>query len=151
MNYYEPYTLVHSTATGINQHDPMTWEVYGPQFVKAEKLDQSAAVVCDTLHDWLKSSTPDQRGAFVDTLFRYVESTRATRMSDLTNEKWKSLMVMVGNRKDVSVETRRVFNRLMAQAITLGFGNVVERGRNRALAQLKPSAAGKEDREGDDI
>jgi len=147
MHYYEPYTVVHSTATGINQHDPMTWEVYGPRFEEAGKLDSSATVVCETLHDWLKTSTADQRGAFVDTLFRYVETTRATRMSDLTGEKWKSLMTMVGNRKELDVEARRVFNRLMAQAITLGFGNVVEHGRNRAFAQRRPLAAEAESRE----
>ena len=42
---------------------------------------------------------------------------------------------MVGNRKDVDPETRRVFNRLMAQAVTLGFGNVMDRVRGRKDAE----------------
>ena len=131
MDYCRPYTVVHSVASGLSQHDPLTWQVYGPKFEEMESIDRNASVVCETLHEWLDNSTPEQRGAFVDTLFRLVDTTEATRMSDLLGAKLKSLLIMVGNRKDVEPETRRVFNRLMAQAITLGFGNVMDRVRNR--------------------
>ena len=131
MDYYEPYTVVHSTASGISQHDPMSWQVYGPQFETLGDVDQTAKVTRDTLHDWLKNSTPEQRADFVDTLFRLVDTTKATRMSDLTSEKLRSLVTMVGNRREVNPETRRVFNRLVAQAVTLGFGNVIDRVRGR--------------------
>ncbi len=131
MDYYEPYTVVHSTASGISQHDPMTWQIYGPQFVTRPSVDQTAKVTRDTLHNWLRNSTPEQRADFVDVLFRLVDTTKATRMSDLTGEKFRSLLTMVGNRKEVNPEARRVFNRLMAQAVTLGFGNVIDRVRGR--------------------
>ena len=131
MDYYEPYTVVHSTASGISQHDPMTWQIYGPQFVTLPNVDQTAKVTRDTLHNWLQNSTPEQRADFVDVLFRLVDTTKATRMSDLTGEKFRSLLTMVGNRKEVNPEARRVFNRLMAQAVTLGFGNVIDRVRGR--------------------
>jgi hypothetical protein len=131
MDYYEPYTVVHSTASGISQHDPMTWQIYGPQFVTRPDVDQTAKVTRDTLHNWLQNSTPEQRADFVDVLFRLVDTTKATRMSDLTGEKFRSLLTMVGNRKEVNPEARRVFNRLMAQAVTLGFGNVIDRVRGR--------------------
>jgi acetyl esterase/lipase len=131
MDYYEPYTVVRSTASGISQHDPMTWKVYGPRFETLASVDQTAIVVRDTLHEWLQNSTPEQRAAFVDALFGMVETTKATRMSELTGEKLRSMLTMVGNRKEVDPETRRVFTRLMAQAVTLGFGNVIDWVRGR--------------------
>ena len=131
MDYYEPYTVVRSTASGITQHEPMSWQIYGPRFETLPALDQTAMVTRETLHDWLRNSTPEQRAAFVDALFSMAESTKATRMSELTGEKLKTLMTMVGNRKDVDPETRRVFTRLMAQAVTLGFGNVIDWMRGR--------------------
>ena len=137
MDYYTPYTVVHSKASGISQHDPMTWQIYGPHFETHPTVDQTAKVVRDTLHDWLRNSTPEQRASFVDTLFRLVETTKATKISDLTGEKLKSLLTMVGNRKEVSPETRRIFNRLMAQAVTLGFGNVIDRMRGRKDSSVK--------------
>ena len=134
MDYYEPYTVVRSTASGISQHDPMSWQVYGPRFETLPAIDQTAVVTRDTLHEWLRNSTPEQRAAFVDALFSMAESTKATKMSELTGEKLKTLLTMVGSRKEVDPETRRVFTRLMAQAVTLGFGNVIDwvRGRREA-------------------
>ena len=131
MDYYEPYTVVYSKASGISQHDPMTWQIYGPKFRTVEAVDQTANVTRDTLHEWLQNSTPEQRADFVDALFRLVDTTKVTRMSDLASEKLKSLLTMVGNRKEVNPETRRVFSRLMAQAVTLGFGNVIDLVRGR--------------------
>ena len=132
MEYYKPYTVVHSTARGLEQHDPMTWQVYGTRFEEMESIDRTASVVSETLHEMLTNSTPEQRGAFVDTLFRLADNTNATRMSDILNEKFRSLVKMAGGRKEVEPETRRVFTRLMAQAVSLGVGNVVERVRGKS-------------------
>lgn len=131
MEYYRPYTVVHSTAKGLEQHDPMSWQVYGQHFEERESIDRTASVVCETLHEMLTNSTPEQRAAFVDTLFRLADNTNATRMSDILNEKFRSLVKMAGGRKELSPEARRVFTRLMGQAVTLGFGNVVERVRGK--------------------
>ena len=131
MDFYEPYTVVRSTASGISQHDPMTWKIYGPQFETLSSVDQTAIVVRDTLHEWLQNSTPEQRADFVDALFGMVETTKVTRMSELTGEKLRTMMTMVGNRKEVDPETRRVFTRLMAQAVSLGFGTVIDWVRGR--------------------
>ena len=131
MDYYKPYTVVHSTASGISQHDPMSWQVYGGKFEEMESIDRTASVVCETLHEWLQNSTPEQRAAFVDALFQMADRTKATKMSDLLNEKFRTLWKMFGGRKDVDPEVRRIFNRLIAQAVSLGFGNVVERVRGK--------------------
>ncbi len=137
MEYYKPYTVVHSTAKGLEQHDPMSWQVYGTHFEELESIDRTASVTCNTLHEMLINSTPEQRAAFVDTLFHLADNTNATQMSDILNEKLRSLMKMAGGRKTVDPETRRVFNRLMAQAVTLGFGNVVDRVRKKNEPALR--------------
>ena len=51
MEYYDPYTVVRSTASGISQHDPMSWRIYGPRFETVPSVDQTAIVVRDTLQD----------------------------------------------------------------------------------------------------
>ena len=131
MDYYTPYTVVHSVATGLSQHDPMSWQVYGPKFEEMESIDRKAEIVCETFHEWLQNSTPEQRGTFVDTLFKMADTTNATKMSELLNEKFRSFRKMYGGRKELDPETRRVFNRLMAQAVTLWFGNVVDHVRGQ--------------------
>lgn len=131
MEYYRPYTVVRSTGKGLEQHDPLTWQIYGKHFEEMKSVDKNAELICETLHEWLANSTPEQRGAFVETMFQLADNTNATKMSEILNEKFRSLRKMVGGRKEVDPETRRIFNRLMAQAVTLGFGNVVERVRKK--------------------
>lgn len=131
MEYYDPYTVVHSTVKGLEQHDPLTWQVYGRHFEELPSIDRNAKVVCDTLHECLTNSTPEQRAAFVEALFRMADNTNATKMSDILNEKFRSFRKMYGGRKDLDPETRRAFTRLIAQAVSLGFGNVVERVRKK--------------------
>ena len=135
MEYYRPYTVVRSVGKGLEQHEPMTWQVFGTRFEEMEEIDRTAKVTCDTLHEMLANSTPEQRSTFVDTLFRLADNTNATRMSDILNEKFRSLWKMAGGRKEVDPEARRIFNRLTAQAVTLGFGNAVERARKKNEAE----------------
>ena len=132
MEYYKPYTVVHSAAKGLEQHDPMTWQVYGTRFEEMESIDRTASVTCETLHELLTNSTPEQRGAFVDTLFQLADNTNATRMSDILNEKFRSMLKMAGGRKEVNPETMRIFRRLAGQAVSLGFGNFVEHVRGKS-------------------
>ena len=123
--------VVKSIAGGISQHDPMTWQVYGKHFEELPGIDRTAGLICETLHEWLQNSTPEQRGAFVDAMFQMADGINATKMSDITNEKLRSMWKMFGSRKEIDPELRRVFSRLTAQAVTLGFGNVVERVRGK--------------------
>ena len=132
MEYYKPYTVVRSTAKGLDQHDPMTWQIYGGRFEEMPCIDRTAGLVSETLREWLTNSKPEQRATFVDTLFKLADNTKATKMSDLLNEKFKTFRKMFGGRKDIDPETRRVFTRLIAQGVSLGFGNVVERVRGRS-------------------
>ena len=131
MDYYQPYTVVKSIAGGISQHDPMTWQVYGKHFEELPGIDRTAGLICETLHEWLQNSTPEQRGAFVDAMFQMADGINATKMSDITNEKLRSMWKMFGTRKEIDPELRRVFSRLTAQAVTLGFGNVIDWVRGR--------------------
>ena len=131
MDYYQPYTVVKSVAGGIGQHDPMTWLVYGKHFEELPSIDRTASLICETLHEWLQNSTPEQRGAFVDAMFQMADGINATQMSDITNEKLRTVWKLFGTRKEIDPELRRIFNRLTAQAVTLGFGNVMERVRGK--------------------
>ena len=75
MEYYKPYTVVRSTARGLDQHEPLTWQVYGGHFEEMDAVDRSAEVTCETLHEWLSSSTPEQKKNYDMARKYYVESS----------------------------------------------------------------------------
>lgn len=135
MEYHRDYTVVQASASGINQHDPFTWQVKGAEFETLEEIDRTAQVTRETLQEWLAACPVEQRATFVDTLFRLADNTKATTMSELLGEKMRNVISMVGGSRDVDPETRRVFTRLMAQFVTLGVGNVIERYRGKKNAE----------------
>jgi len=129
MEYHRDYTVVKSDASGINQHDPLTWQVYGPKFVTAEKIDETAEVVSDTLHEWLDQTNRGERAKMVDALFGLIESTRATTVAEVMGERLKSLTSMVLGTRDLDPVSRKTVTKLIGLFLSLGFGRVTEKYR----------------------
>lgn len=148
MAYHREYTVVQANASGIQQHDPFTWQILGSGFETLPEIDTTAQVTRETLQEWLAACPKEKRAAFVDTLFRLVDNTKATTMSELFGEKMRNMMSMVGGSRDVDPETRRVFTRLMAQFVTLGVGNVLERRKGRKESDAGPTDDGDGEKEG---
>ena len=126
MEYHREYTVVRSSAAGIQQHDPLTWQVYGPRFERAEEIDETARTISDTLHDWLNLSDEKQRAAFLQAAYQMIESTRATTVSEIMAEKIKTLRSMVAGSRDLDPEQKKQFNKLTALFFSAGMGNVIE-------------------------
>ena len=129
MEYHRNYTVVHSTAAGMQQHDPLTWQVYGPRFERMDRIDETAQTICNTLHDLLKLSDQEQRATFLDAAFQMIESTRATTIGDIMGEKRKNLLSMISSSRELDPEQKKQFNKLVGLFVSAGLGNVIERYR----------------------
>ncbi len=153
MEYHRVYTVVRSSASGISQHDPLTWQVYGPRFETMEKIDENAEVISDTLHEWLEKTDRSEREQMVDAVFGVLENTKATSVSEMMGERLRSLTGMALGAKELNPESRKSVMRLVGLMLTLGFGNLTERylqkrqeakaeaAENRQARQEKPQEA----------
>lgn len=83
LDHENDYTVIHSTQTGILQHDPYTWEVLGRDFIRLEKVDAGSRILDGTMKKWLGNMEPEQRGVFVNTLFEMLMSTKAESIQQL--------------------------------------------------------------------
>ena len=70
MNYHPDFTIVQSTTLGgILQHNGFTWRVMGNAFVEAQETSRSSQMLDQSVHEWLKQCTPEQRRIFVQAIF----------------------------------------------------------------------------------
>ena len=69
MNYHPVYRVVGSTMHSPLQHEPFTWKVMGKAFSEREEISVQAQVLDQTIHDWLKTCSPEQRKVIVQMLF----------------------------------------------------------------------------------
>ncbi|MDO4531990.1 MAG: DUF2974 domain-containing protein [Bacillota bacterium] len=72
LEHEEAYTVVKSTETGVMQHDPYSWEVQGPDFIRMEGLTEQSRFLDKTLKRWLNEVGENQRELFVDAVYAAV-------------------------------------------------------------------------------
>ena len=73
MSYHQDYRVVESTLSTVLQHEPGTWKLMGRRFIEREQVKLGAQVIDQTIHDWLKSCTAEQREIFVHVMFSLFE------------------------------------------------------------------------------
>lgn len=83
--------IVLSDAKGINQHDPLSWQVERNRFVPAEKLASFSLIVDETIKKWAVQFDYETREAFGDIFFASLSSSGATKLSQITSSKVKSI------------------------------------------------------------
>ena len=145
MEYHRNYTVVKSSASGMAQHDPLTWQVYGPHFETVEKIDGNAEVISDTLHGLLDKTNRQERAQMVDTLFDLLENTRVTNVKEMREERLRTLTGMAMGTLDLSPEARKAITRLVRLFLSLGFGNLTERYLPRRSELKKENGKGTEE------
>ena len=137
MHHHQEYTVVRSTALGLLQHDAFTWQVQGPRFLELPDVDRSSRLMDETLHQWLKACTPEQRRAFMDAVFSVLESTGAPTLAAMGEEKLRSAAAMLGATRAMDPEVRKMCLHLLGQFVSIGAANAWEMltEKPRALAQ----------------
>ena len=127
LNYHTDYTVVKSDSVGVLQHDPFTWQLHGPAFECADSVTDASRLLDETLHDWLKRCTPEERREFVDTVFDLLASTNARSFADLTDEKLHSLGAILSTARGMTFAEIINFLRLSGEFVKIGAGNVIDR------------------------
>ncbi len=61
--------VVRSASSGFAQHDPLSWEVDGCDFVFEERLGRTASYVDDSLNAWIDRASLAERQRFVEAVF----------------------------------------------------------------------------------
>ncbi|MGN0298574.1 MAG: Mbeg1-like protein [Lachnospiraceae bacterium] len=102
----EPYSVITSSQMGILQHDPFTWNVEDGEFVYKDHLKNIQIEFNDALNHWIEGLTPEQRKKFTESLYQVLMASGAKDLSDLTQNRQKSLNNMIGALSDIDGETR---------------------------------------------
>ena len=83
--------VVKSTAKGLFQHDPFSWEVMCNDFVLADGVSEGSMIMKTTLDEWMEVSTPEQLSDIVNSLYVFLSSTESETLTQLRDNR-KRLM-----------------------------------------------------------
>ncbi len=87
----ETYEMVESSAHGLIQHNPYTWQVKGTELVRVKERNDEKRIVEHTLNAWLLSMEEEQLREMIHVLFRVLEASDTDNLIDLGAD-WKRSM-----------------------------------------------------------
>ncbi len=84
MNGGEPYTVIQSGGSGLEQHNSFLWQLEGKSLVPApDGLTQQSRYASQTLRTFLGSLSIPQRRTVVDALYSILSATGAKKISQI--------------------------------------------------------------------
>lgn len=103
----ENVCAVNSNAFGIMQHDPATWIVKENGFEKRE-LSSASKSLSNSITRWLKKNDLEERKRIVESVFSIVEKAGIKSLTDIKDNKLKSIYSIAKTSFEFSEETRNV-------------------------------------------
>lgn len=98
------FSVVKSTETGIMQHNALSWEVLGTEFVRLDELTKESRDMAAVMREWLSKMDMEERRKFVDAIYDILVATKATTITELSDDKYSILRSL----KNADKETRKM-------------------------------------------
>ena len=132
------YRVVESNATGVFQHNPLSWCVKGTDFIYQEGLNQGSLVINETLDSWLSKCTIEQRALFINTIFGLLTSNDADSWGDIVADFRANAAAAIKDGSGIDASTRDALQKTM-QSLGDAIGDVA-RKRMRSFAGSSKAA-----------
>lgn len=111
------YDVVESDGKGLLQHDGFSWHVSGTRFVRLEGTAPESKRLEESLKKHLGSLDYEQRRRFVNALFDAIDSTGASTLSEINEDKLKSAYRIASSIMSLDKNTRELVTNTLALLI----------------------------------
>ena len=102
----DKFSVVKSSAIGAVQHDPFSWELEGPTFIKLSSLSERGKKNEEQFKARMMQMSNDERREFIELFFSIVRSTGATTLSDFSGRGVKKIVLVLKNYSGLNKEQR---------------------------------------------
>ena len=75
--------VVKSSNYGLMQHDALSWEIMGKDFVTQENLSKTGQEIEKTFTTWILNIAMEDRKAFIDDIWKVLDATNETLLSHI--------------------------------------------------------------------
>lgn len=79
----KPNRFVKSSADGVLQHDAITWEVEGAEFIAADRISDKCTMYNEIFDKWIESADMEQRRVFTRDFFDALEAGGAKTIMEV--------------------------------------------------------------------
>lgn len=111
LEHEEYFEVVKSSNSGVMQHDAMSWELLGTNFIPADNIAIQSIVVDETMKTWLRQLDLKQREQIVETVFSMLEDLNIRTVDDFYHSKWKVIQEVMKAKSTLPPETQKLFSK----------------------------------------
>lgn len=123
----ENYTVVKSKENGAMQHDVYTWQLKGKEFIHLDEVDNGSVFIDNTLKQWLRKVSPEQREQFINNVFEILQATNANTVEEI-KERWlKNTTVIISTYKNMDEESKKMMVKTMEELFVIVKNNIKEK------------------------
>lgn len=118
MEHEEHYTVISSTQISLWQHDPYSWEVLGPDFVRLDALDRQSIVLDSTIKNWISELDRSQREAFTDAVFQILSNTNAASFKEMNENRMHSTALILKALNRTDKQTKKMLSDIILKLLS---------------------------------
>ena len=157
LNHVSNYTVIRSTQKNVMQHDAASWMIEGKHFVTADEVEEASKVFDETMKNWLKQMSDEERAQFIDALFKILSANEAKTTTDIGSDVLKSGFGMLKEYNSLSKESRTMLRKFTGVFLKEGTESIIKRrkeARSKSALKLtekekKQALAAKEEKQAD--
>ncbi|MCR5584582.1 MAG: DUF2974 domain-containing protein [Lachnospiraceae bacterium] len=127
LNHVSNYTVIRSTQRSVMQHDAASWMIQGKHFITADEVEEASKVFDETMKNWLKQMSDDERASFIDALFRILSANEAKTTGDISSDVLKSGLGMLKEYNNLSKESRAMLKKFTGVFLKEGTESIIKR------------------------
>lgn len=111
----EDFDVIKSIEKGLLQHDIFSWQIFRDTMVRAEKVTNHSDIINSTVHEWFRTTTPDQRKIFIDGVYEVFSSTKADTINELTVTLSKNIPMFFKRYNGIADEDKKVMTQILKE------------------------------------
>ena len=112
--------IIVSDNKGINQHDLLSWHVQRNKFEYATAISSSSVMIDEVIKKWALRFDYETRAIFWDIFFESLESSGATKMSQITSKKVKSVATLTREIQQLDPENQAIMIDVLKHLVVEG-------------------------------
>lgn len=129
LEHEEEYIVIKSNETLIMQHDPYSWEVLGPDFIKMQETSSSSKFIDTTLRNWLNDMDSSQREKFVELLWEVLGAAKVKTFSEMAESLFANAVKIGKKINNLDPESKEVLSKALSM--------LIKSAKNTLFAELK--------------
>jgi hypothetical protein len=126
LSHEEEYTVVKSWESGILQHNALSWQVLGADFIVVSTISETSTLIDRSLKKWIEEMSEEQMETFVTAMFDILGSSQALTLTQLATGKTRSISVMIRTYRDGDEQTKKVLKETLKSLVNISRNTFVE-------------------------